>query len=169
MAETKTYENFPIRMSLMSILLTGSIYITGALILTGYGVALAALYILYCAGVEFRILKKSCVNCYYYGKNCGIGKGRLCSALFKKGYPSKFAEATVSRADLVPDFLVTIFPLGGGIVLLIRNFSFGLAALVALIILLGTVGNYLVRGSYACRFCKQREIGCPAERLFSRQ
>jgi hypothetical protein len=169
MTETKTYENFPFRMSLMSNLFALSIYATGALILMGYGAALAALYIVYCAGVEFRVMKKGCVNCYYYGKDCGIGKGRLCSALFKKGDPSKFAKATVSRIDLVPDFLIIIFPLGGGIVLLIRNFSVGLAALVALITLLGTVGNYLVRSSYACRFCKQREIGCPAEKLFSKQ
>jgi hypothetical protein len=154
-------------MPLLSILLSLSIYAVGAVILLGYGVILAILYLMFCMGVEFRIMKKSCVNCYYYGKDCGIGKGRLCSLLFKRGDPATFAERTVSRADLVPDFLVALFPLGGGVVLLMRNFSIGLAALVALLALLVTVGNFLVRSSYACKYCKQREIGCPAEKLFS--
>jgi hypothetical protein len=47
-----------------------------------------------------------------------------------------------------------------------RNFSIGLTALVALFILLVTIGNFLVRTSYACKYCKQQEIGCPAEKLF---
>ena len=166
MTASKTYENFPVWMPLMSNLLSLSIYATGALILMGYGVILAIIYLMFCVGVEFRIMKKSCVNCYYYGKDCGIGKGRICSLLFKKGDPAKFAERTISKSDLVPDFLVAIFPLGGGIVLLMRNFSIGLTALVALLALLVTVGNFLVRTSYACKYCKQREIGCPAEKLF---
>jgi hypothetical protein len=169
MTESKPYENFPVWMPLMSNLLSFSIYAIGALILTGYGVVLPIIYLMFCVGVEFRIMKKSCVNCYYYGKDCGIGKGRICSLLFKKGDPAKFAERTISKSDLVPDFLVAIFPLGGGIVLLMRNFSIGLTALVALLALLVTVGNFLVRTSFACKYCKQREIGCPAEKLFSRQ
>ncbi|MFH1684097.1 MAG: hypothetical protein ABIA67_04360 [Candidatus Margulisiibacteriota bacterium] len=30
------------------------------------------------------------------------------------------------------------------------------------------VVGYL-RGSLACKFCKQRELGCPAEQLFSKK
>ncbi len=168
MAETKTYEKFPIWMPLLSRLLAILIYITGAWILTGYGTGVAVVYVLYCLGREVRVMQKSCVNCYYYGKDCGIGMGRLCSKLFKQGDSTKFSAEKISWVDLIPDFLVSILPFVGGIVLLIRHFSLGLAALVGILALLSTTGNALVRSRYACKYCKQREIGCPAEKLFSK-
>jgi len=169
MAESRTYENFPVWMPLLSNLVSMLIYAAGAVILAGYGAGLAILYVLYCVGVEFRVIKKSCINCYYYGKDCGMGKGRLCSLLFKKGDPAKFAQDTIGWSDLLPDFLVPIFPLVGGIGLLIRDFSLNLAALVAALVLLSTIGTAFVRGSFACRYCKQRELGCPAEKFFSKR
>lgn len=168
MKEPETYENFPFWMPVLSILLSLAIYGMGAVILTGYGSGLAVFYLLFCAGVEVRVMKKSCVNCYYYGKGCGIGKGRLCALLFRKGDPKKFSETKIAWTDLLPDVLVPIFPLIGGTVLLVRDFSASLAAMVLLILALGTVGNGMVRSGYACRFCKQRVCGCPAERLFSK-
>jgi hypothetical protein len=30
------------------------------------------------------------------------------------------------------------------------------------------MGNAVVRSQLACRYCRQREIGCPAQRLFER-
>jgi hypothetical protein len=169
MAKSRTYENFPVWMPLFANLVSILIYAAGALILAGYGAGLAILYVLYCAGAEFRVVKKSCINCYYYGKDCGMGKGRLCSLLFKKGDPAKFAQDTIGWTALLPDFLVPIFPLFGGIGLLIRDFSWQLAALVAALVLLSTVGTAFVRGSFACRYCKQRELGCPAEKFFSKR
>jgi hypothetical protein len=153
-------------MPLASNLVSMLIYITGAMILAGYGTGFAVLYVLYCAGVEIRVMKKSCVDCYYYGKDCGIGKGRLCSLLFKKGDPLRFSRTEVTWKSLLPDFLVSIFPLVGGIVLLIRDFSLRRAALVAMLLLLSTVGSAVVRSSFACKYCKQRELGCSAEKLF---
>jgi len=41
--------------------------------------------------------------------------------------------------------------------------------LLALLIGLATQGNYLVRSRIACKYCKQRELGCPAEKLFRKQ
>jgi len=32
--------------------------------------------------------------------------------------------------------------------------------------LLFSVGNSYVRGSLACKFCRQRQLGCPAEKMF---
>jgi F0F1-type ATP synthase membrane subunit c/vacuolar-type H+-ATPase subunit K len=43
--------------------------------------------------------------------------------------------------------------------------------LFAAIILVGltTIGNGYIRGNLTCKYCKQREIGCPAEQLFSKK
>ena len=70
--------------------------------------------------------------------------------------------------DIIPDFLTFIFPLIGGIALLISNFSWLIIVLLVILVILGFGGNAVVRGSFACKYCKQREIGCPAERLFSK-
>jgi hypothetical protein len=40
--------------------------------------------------------------------------------------------------------------------------------LILALLLLGFMGNALVRGQLACRYCKQREIGCPATQLFTK-
>lgn len=165
----ETYENFPAWIPILANLVSISIYALGAYILAGFGILFAILYLLYCLWIEIGILRRSCVDCYYYGKVCGLGKGKLCSLLFKKGDPQKFVEKEISWAQILPDFLVFIIPLVGGIILLVRAFSWLLVALLAIILILSFGGTAVIRGSFACKYCKQREIGCPAEQLFGRK
>ncbi len=135
----------------------------------GLGIWVAVLYLLYCAWIEFRILKHSCVDCYYYGKLCGLGRGKLCPLLFKKGDPQRFVNGQISWTDLIPDFLVSIFPAIGAVVLLIRDFSWLILLLLLLLLVLAFPGTAIIRGSFACKYCKQREIGCPAEKFFNKK
>ncbi|MHC4628364.1 MAG: hypothetical protein ACYTDV_15410, partial [Planctomycetota bacterium] len=100
-----------------------SIYGIGLYILAQCGIWWAVLYLLYCGGFEIRLLRCHCVNCYYYDKVCAFGKGKLSALMFKKGDPQKFAEHQIRWLDLLPDFLVLIFPLIGGIVLLVTAFN----------------------------------------------
>jgi hypothetical protein len=124
---------------------------------------------MFCLWIELRIFRGSCVNCYYYGKTCGLGRGKLCGLVFKKGNPEGFAEKEVSWKDLIPDFLVLIFPLIGGIIILIRDFTWLILALMVVLAILWLGGNALIRGSLACKYCKQKELtGCPAEQLFNK-
>lgn len=168
MEETKTYENFPGWMVILSNFVAISIYATGAYILAGFGVFVSILYLLYCLWVEIGILRKSCVDCYYYGKMCGVGKGKLCSMFFKKGDPKLFIEKEITWSAVLPDFMIIIFPMVGGIILLVRDFSLFLLAIMVLLLLLFSGGNAVIRGSLMCKYCKQREIGCPADRLFNK-
>ena len=162
-----SYERFPLSIVLLSNALAMSIYTIGACILAGFGLWVVVLYLLYCLWVEFRILKKSCVNCYYYGKRCGLGKGRVCSLLLTQGVPSDFASKQISWWGILPDFMVSIVPLIVGTVQLARGWSWLLIALLAALLVLSSAGNAVVRGQFLCRYCRQREIGCPAEKLFS--
>ncbi|RZN37037.1 MAG: hypothetical protein EFT35_07065 [Methanophagales archaeon ANME-1-THS] len=166
MEAPKTYDNFPAWIAILSNLVSLSIYTLGAYILAGFGILFAILYLLYCLWLEVQILRKSCVDCYYYGKVCGLGKGKLCPLLFKQGDPKKFVEKEVTWAQILPDFMVFIIPLVGGIILLVRDFTWLLVALLIILGILAFGGTALIRGSFACKYCKQREIGCPAEQLF---
>lgn len=166
--ENKAYENFPIWIPLLACGLSLSIYALGIYIFRLLGIAFMILYIIFCLWIELKILKGSCVNCYYYGKTCGLGRGRLCGLLLKKGNPESFSEKEISWKDLIPDFLVMIFPLIGGIIILIRDFNWLILVLMVILVVLCMGGNALIRGSLACKYCKQRELGCPAEQLFNK-
>ncbi len=169
MEEPKSYENFPLGIALLSNRVALAIYALGAYILAGLGIVVTVLYLLFCLWIELGILRRSCVDCYYCGKVCGLGKGKLCALLFKKGDPQKFAEKEISPAQLLPDFMVVIFPILGGIILLVREFTWPLLILLAIFVLLFFAGNAFVRGAFACKYCRQRELGCPAEQLFSKE
>jgi hypothetical protein len=168
MQNNKAYENFPVWVPLLSCVLSVAIYTLGAFIVSQLAIFFAVLYLLFCLWIEFRILQKSCVNCYYYGKICGLGRGKLCPLFFKKGNPERFTEREISWKDLIPDFLVLIFPLVGGIIALIKDFTWLILVLMVILVVLSTSGNALIRGSLACKYCKQKELGCPAEQLFSK-
>lgn len=168
MQNNKAYENFPIWIPLLSCVLSLSIYALGAYIFWLLGIAFIILYIIFCLWIELRILKLSCVNCYYYGKICGLGRGKLCALLFKKGNPEGFIEKEIAWKDLIPDFMVLIFPLVGGIIILIRDFNWLILVLMVILVMLSMAGNAVIRGSLACKYCKQKELGCPAEQLFNK-
>jgi len=168
MEEHPCYENYPFRIVAVSNLLNYSIWIIGFFILSGFGILISVLFLAYCLILEFRVLTKSCVNCYYYGKVCFSGKGVICGALFKKGKSSGFNDRKITWKDILPDFFVSIIPIIGGAVLLMIAFSWLILILMVVILLLTTVGNSMVRGTLACRYCRQREIGCPALKLFEK-
>ena len=166
MSDSERYESYPIRIVALSNLFSLSIYAIGAYVLWMIAPLASVLYLVYCSVLEIRVLWGSCPNCYYYGKACCFGKGLLCSLIFKRGEPRKFIEKTVSWRDVLPDFMVTVVPVLGGIVLLVGEFSWIILALTLILLALGFAGSAFIRGSYACKYCKQRDLGCPALSLF---
>jgi hypothetical protein len=168
MTTPRSYENFPSWIIILSNLFSFLVYASGMYILSGFGILWSLLFLVYFLIMEFRLLRKSCWDCYYYGKRCAFGKGIICSWFFKKGDPQRFRQKKASWKDIIPDFLVVLVPLGGGMVLLVRDFNWLLLAIMVLMVVLYFGGNGFIRGNYACRYCQQKELGCPADQLFSR-
>lgn len=166
--ENHCYENYPLKIVVLSNLLSISIYITGAFIIYQIGWLYSTLYLIYCLILEIKLLKTGCVNCYYYGKTCGFGKGRLSALFFKKGDPSKFTQKELKWKDMLPDMLVFIIPTLAGIFLLLSNFTWLILALILVLLTLSLFGNALIRG-LTCNKCKQRDLGCPAQDLFQKK
>jgi hypothetical protein len=167
--DTKTYDQFPPHLVAPCFALNLVIYALGACIISRLGLPYCILYLIYCLCLEIRLLACHCPNCYYYGSLCGFGKGKISSWLFKKGDPKKFAAKEISWKDLIPDFLVSLIPLAIGIYLLIRDFSPLTLALMVVLLALAMPLTGLVRGQIACKYCKQKELGCPAEELFAKK
>lgn len=166
--KTAAYEHFPWWMVAASNFVGLSIYAIGLYLMARMGTPWAVLYAAYCLWLEWRLLSGSCRTCYYYGKRCGFGKGTVCSWFFARGDGQPLSMKGISWLDIVPDFLVSLVPLGAGIALLVRKFEWSVLLPVVLLALLGTAGTGFVRGQIACKYCKQRELGCPAEQLFSK-
>jgi len=167
MNQPPSYEHYPISTIVICNLVAWSIYAIGTYILGSLWIWLLVPYLLYCLWLEVRLLRVACVDCAYYGKACAFGKGRLCAAAFARGDLQRFASRELSWVEVLPDFLVSIIPLIGGIVLLVLGgWSCVVAGLLGVLLVMASVGTSLVRSSFACKYCKQRELGCSAYELF---
>ena len=167
--DAKTYEQFPPHLVAPCLAINIAIYAIGAYLLSRLGLLYMALYLTFCLCLEIRLLACHCPNCYYYGHLCAFAKGKISSWFFKKGSPDQFAAKEISWKTMIPDFLVSLIPIGIGIYLLIRNFSILILALILLIFALAMPITGLIRTKIACKHCKQKTLTCPAEKLFAKK
>ena len=168
MTDVTCYERFPLRITLPIILFSLVMYAFGAFLLLRLHPVVSLLYLVYCAGVELNVMYRSCRSCVYYGKRCAFGKGWLAARLFSQGDPASFATKDVSALNLIPDFLVVVFPVVGGLISLVFAFSWVILGLIVVFLVVFLVGTATIRGKAACRYCMQRERGCPAAQMFAR-
>lgn len=169
MIKTKSYENFPLWIPFIAILVSVISYSIGAVILSGFGIIFSILYLFYCLGAELLVIIRSCKDCWYYGKICGLGKGKIAPLFIKKGDTKRFADRDISMVHMIPDFLVVILPLLGGVMLLLLDFSILVLSLMVVLIILFFGGTAFIRGTFACKYCKQKDIGCPADAIFNKK
>lgn len=169
METERKYDQFPAWIVLVSNLFSLMVYIFGFLIMYNISWLIAILFLLYAFFLEYRVIRYHCVNCVYWGQMCGFGKGRISAFFFKKGEASKFCSKPLFWKDMIPDLLVTLIPIVTGIVLLILDFSWIILLSVLALLILTTAGNSFIRGSLTCKYCKQKDMGCPADQLFNKQ
>jgi hypothetical protein len=163
------FENYPSWMVFFSNLVSLLIYVISTFIIYKVGLIFLILYLAIVLILEFKLIYGHCVDCYYYGKTCAFGKGKISSIFFKKGNPSKFCKKQITWKDIIPDFMISLVPAVIGIILLIKNFSLIILVLVIVLFILTFIGNGIIRSKLACKYCKQREIGCPAQKLIEKK
>lgn len=168
MDKPETYDNYPCRTIVVSNAFSIAAYAIGAFVIHQLGTVWLLLYLLLIIALEIRLLRTGCVACHYYGRWCAFGKGKISALLFRKGDPRRFTDRKVTWKDLLPDLTVPLIPIIAGAVSLILDFRWPVLFAVMALTILATVGNGFVRGSLACRMCRQRELGCPAQRFFSK-
>ncbi len=169
MEKTGIYERYPIRIIILSNLVSFAIYGLGILIISQLGLAFSFLYLLFILLFEYRLLRYHCSKCYYWGKVCGFGKGKLSGWIFKKENSSKFCNRNMTWKDLIPDILISLIPFISGVILLTTKFNFMLLTAMLLLVFFTTFGNSFIRGNLVCKHCKQKELGCPADVLFNKK
>lgn len=162
------YDNYPLWIIVITNMHSMFIYGIGTYIISRISWLVAMLYIAYLFVLEFRLLKRHCTNCYYYNKRCAFGKGRLSALLFARGVRSDFCKDTFSWKQMIPDLMVPVIPLTAGIVMLILKPDTFLIVSLLLLLVLSTTGSGIVRKELSCKYCHQKDLGCPAWELFNK-
>ena len=167
--ETKTFENFPFSTIFIANSFTIAIYLIGIYFLLQFHVIYAVLYFIYIILLETYIYKEGCVSCYYYGKFCAFGRGKLAPLFFKKDDPAKFCKKEVNWLKMIPQVILVVIPIIAGIILLVKSFSWFILILVLIPPASWFFANPIIYGKLACPYCKQGAICCPALELFNKK
>ncbi len=129
----------------------------GMLPLQIYGFpVISVLYILFLIIMLLFVLRKHlCTHCYYRGKLCSTGWGKLSALMFKKN--SGNYQLGIKLASITW-MLATAIPIAGIVLALILNYSFSNLIFLILFILLTPVN--FISHKRACEKCKMKFI-CP--------
>ena len=169
MESASKFEKYPLWIIAVANALSISIYLLGTFVMCQLGIFYGALYLAFVIFLEFRLINQHCVNCYYFGKRCGFARGTLSALFFKRGDQSLFCKKEMKWKDIIPDLLISLIPFITGIVLIIVKFRLIILLALLVIVALTTFGNNFVRGSLTCKYCRQKELGCPADALFNKK
>ena len=118
------------------------------------------LYLLFAVGMILFVLRKLlCTNCYYYGKWCSTGWGKLAALFFQKGSIEEFSNSRGQKLAPVTYGVLLILPLGLVGWALLQTLTID-KLLVLLLLLLVAVYSGAISRKTACTNCKIRLI-CP--------
>ena len=100
-----------------------------------------------------------CVNCYYYGKRCPIGWGKLAALMFKQGSIDKFGASIGIKLAPVTYGLLSLVPLGFVIAAMVRDFHVAQPVVLVLLLAMSAYSGTISRKK-SCVNCKMR-LACP--------
>jgi hypothetical protein len=122
--------------------LIGWIYLAAALIMVG---------------VVLR--KLVCTNCYYYGKWCGLGWGKLAALFFKEGDMEKFSTSIGVKLAPITYGLLSLIPIVLVVISIVMEFTAFKVVVLALLLLVSFYSGFLSRKK-GCANCKMK-LACP--------
>jgi len=114
------------------------------------------------------LLTGGCRSCWYFGKRCAFGRGKIAALFAVKGDAALFCQKEIDWSKTLPHFCLLLIPLMAGLFLLLQNFKWLVLVLMLIPALVWFFGNPLIYGRLACRYCKQGRICCPASAFFQK-
>lgn len=151
-------ENYPLLIILIRWIILLLAFGLGIYVLLKLHHMLALIYIIYSIVALTLILPLSrCVSCFYHGKFCNTGWGKIAAYLFKKGDESKYVDHYNYAIFL---HLLWLVPLLVALLQLIRKRDV-FALSIFLIYLFVLFIEKIILKKLCCKRCRQREF-CPA-------
>ncbi|MBN1978148.1 MAG: hypothetical protein JW918_12195 [Anaerolineae bacterium] len=163
------YDDFPVSKVVYNWIMAGGVMALGVLISVQFGLGVLIGYVLFVAVSFLGILATVCARCAgYYGHRCGLGLGKVVPLFFKRGRTDLYFRTPMQFAYLILFLAAMVWPIVGGVVLLVQGFSaWRLVQLVAAVVLLLAFG--LPHPKLVCSHCRQGECGaCPAGKMLYR-
>jgi len=159
------YDNYPARLVALNILEVLAAVALGATIVARFGLGAA----LGCAALALLAVALSmafgCTRCYYHGRVCGTGLGRIASLIFKKREEEEFGRSFSQTVSWTLVGLVLVVPIAAALVALRDGVAF--TQLLWLGAFLGLVAAIVITHSrLVCSRCHQaNEKRCSLGRL----
>lgn len=151
-------ESYPKHIIIIRWIILSIAFGLGIYILLGLHLVLSIIYIAYSLIALTLVLPLSrCVSCFYHGKSCNTGWGKIAAYLFKKGDESKFVERYNYAIFL---HLLWLIPLLVALLQLIRLRDILALSTAAVYVLLLFIEKITLK-KLCCIRCRQREF-CPA-------
>ena len=98
MQEPGCHENYPTIVVIVSNLVSLMIYGIGAYILYKFSLIWVIWYVLFILLLEYRLLSRHCVDCYYYKKTCAFLE-RLCQFSIFSQRPAVAVQSKKDHAE----------------------------------------------------------------------
>ena len=119
------------------------------------------IYVVFALVMVFIVLRKLvCPNCYYHGKCCHMGWGKLSSLLFKEGNIEDFPTSIGLKVAPLTYGLLTLIPLILIVISIFQEFLVSTKVIILVILLAISFYSGTVGRKKACVVCKMRLI-CP--------
>jgi hypothetical protein len=164
------YDEFPVSTVVYNWIAAGGVMVLGAVVSVQFGLGVLIGYVLLMAVAMLGILAAVCARCAsYYGHRCGLGLGKVVPLFFKQGRTDLYCRTPMQFVYVGLLLVGLIWPVVGGIVLLVRGFgAWRLVQLVAAVFLLLAFG--VPHPKLVCSHCRQGECGaCPVGKRFWRR
>lgn len=158
-------ESYPIRDVILGNLVMAALIAVGTIACWLVSPVLGVLYVVFSVVMVYGVLRRLiCTRCYYFGKRCGTGWGKLAATWCTRGTLEEFNESPGTRLAPLVYGLVTLIPLVALVVLLLHGASSALLVLLAFILGVGFYSSGPGRRR-ACSVCKMRSFckGCAAK------
>lgn len=120
----------------------------------------AWIYFAFAIIMVYVVLRKLvCTNCYYYGKLCAMGWGKLSALLFKKGNIKDFKTSIGVKLAPLTYGLLSIIPLILVVISIFLGFSIFKIVILVLLLLVSFYSGAISRKK-TCAECKMK-LMCP--------
>ena len=163
MEKKKYYENYPVKIIILTSAVTFLTYFIGTVIfyiIGGYRLALD--YAVLCIASLLLAVRFRCCYCCYYGKNCASGLGWLAGKIFRKKDSSLFISPKYIYPVAFLSFIVLFAPVVTAIIFMFIAFSSILLLFTILYFIVAFILGFYSKKRLCCEHCKQGKLGCPA-------
>ncbi len=169
MKEPEAFDKYPVSTTIIFWMVGLLNIMIGIYLLSMINIILSVLFLAYVIIIELQVYREGCVSCWYYGKRCASGRGKIAPKLFRKQDPKRFCEKKVTWKNLLPTVLVTAIPVAAGIYVMFQAFTYLVLGLTIIPLLIWFIGSPLLYGKTVCPHCRQGRICCPANDFFGKK